>query len=221
MPLAVCAQRAWCILRGVQPHALTRWKNDETHSSCSGTPHRHPFVPNMPPKMARAAPKAAESEEPGPSIEDMLNVDLDEDADQVSDKEALDVLKELGLIDGGGKKPVAKTATKPVAQSGAKPAPHTAAPLVLPTPPGSSKASLPPPPPIATVAATIGARVEERVTEYQRAAVMAKKEGRGEDALVWLRRSKELARAIEDVLQQNPPCEEYPANAGAPSPSLS
>jgi hypothetical protein len=50
---------------------------------------------------------------------------------------------------------------------------------------------------------------------------MAKKEGRGEDALVWLRRSKELARAIEGVLQQNPPCEEYPVNAGAPSPSLS
>jgi len=187
----------------------------------SGTFPLHTALPNMPPKMARAAPKAAESEEPGPSIEDMLNVDLDEDADQVSDKEALDVLKELGLIDGGGKKPVAKTATKPVAQSGARPAPHTAAPLVLPTPPGSSKASLPPPPPIATVAATIGARVEERVTEYQRAAVMAKKEGRGEDALVWLRRSKELARAIEDVLQKNPPCEEYPANAGAPSPSLS
>lgn len=49
MPLAVCAQRAWCILRGVQPHALTRWKNDETHSSCSGIaqPPTHPevFVP--------------------------------------------------------------------------------------------------------------------------------------------------------------------------------
>ena len=214
------ARGAFCVGSSLTPSRVGKMTKPTLPRS--GTFPLHTALPNMPPKMARAAPKAAESEEPGPSIEDMLNVDLDEDADQVSDKEALDVLKELGLIDGGGKKPVAKTATKPVAQSGARPAPHTAAPLVLPTPPGSSKASLPPPPPIATVAATIGARVEERVTEYQRAAVMAKKEGRGEDALVWLRRSKELARAIEDVLQQNPPCEEYPANAaGAPSPSLS
>ena len=167
------------------------------------------------PSKGKAAPKAAETVEPGPSIEDMLNMDLNEDADQVSDKEALDVLKELGLIDGGGKNPVAKIATKPVAQSGARPAPQTAAPSVLPAPAGSTKASFSPPPPITAVASTMGARVEERVTEYQRAAVMAKKEGRGEEALVWLRRSKELARAIEDVLQQHPPCEEHQANPNA------
>ena len=67
-----------------------------------------------------------------------------------------------------------------------------------------------PPPASSTRAPTIGELVGDRLQLYQRAAVSARQGGRMEEALHWLRRSKELVVEIEAVIAGFPPPEEKP-----------
>ena len=149
------------------------------------------------------------------SMPDISALDIDAGADEVSDEAAVALLSKLGVSLGGGP-PAPKSAAKAADEAliasltGGQP---PAKPIALPSPP--MKSSQPAAPAVAATSAaapTVGARVDARVKEYQVAAVLAKKDGRGEEALVWLRRSKELARAIDAVLQMHPPCSECPVD---------
>jgi len=152
----------------------------------------------MAPKAAAAATEATEV--------DFASMDLDDGADKVSDAEALAVLKECGL----GGPPPKKGAIKSADEA-----------LIASLTGGKKDAAPSPPAPTPEAAApTIGSQVDDRVKEYQRAAVTAKQEGRAEDALLWLRRSKDLRKSAQELLSLHPPCEQCAVDA-AVVPELS
>ena len=116
----------------------------------------------------------------------MLSMDLDDGAEKVTDSEMAAVLRECL-----GDKP--KSASK------------KAAPPMLPQAPQAP----PSPPKLPAALDTIGAKVDARVLEYQKAAVLANQDGRKPEALQWLRKSKQIAAQIEELLKSNfPPVEE-------------
>ena len=129
---------------------------------------------------------------------------FDEAGGAVSDKELSSVLAELGLGDDGSDKTAAKgedaliaalLGNKKPSAAAAKPAAKAPA---TPTPAAAPK--MPP------AVEALG----NRLLEYQRAAVNARKRGEMDEALHWLRRSKELASACEALLNDFPSAEDQP-----------
>ena len=114
----------------------------------------------------------------------LVNTDLDAGADPVTAEELSKVLDELGLGKDGSVKPT-KTHIKPTTPAAPPPAPSTRAPA-------------------------IGELVGDRLQLYQRAAVTARQGGRMDEALHWLRRSKDLVNEIEAVVAGFPTPEEKP-----------
>ena len=111
----------------------------------------------------------------------MPSMDLDgddDDEEEVTDAEMAKVLKEVLAED----KPPTKRPPKP-------PAPK-------PPPPTPAVAVAGPPIPVDSV----GRAVDVRIQELQAAAVLANRAGRKDEALHWLRRSKDLAEQVKALL---------------------
>lgn len=141
-------------------------------------------------------PQPANAEQSPVDIGALASIDLDDGADQVTDAEMMAVLKESFGAEG----PAAKKKSTAAEADDALISSLMGGKAKKPTVPSTAQASSTSP-----SGATVGARVDARVTEYQRAAVMAKKEGRSEDALRWLRKSKQIVAAIDEVLNSSYP----------------
>ena len=153
------------------------------------------------------APKAKLS-----SLPSLPGMDSDgDDDDEVTDAEMAKVLKEV-LVDD-------KPPPKPPKPPAPKPAP------AAPVPPPAVGPPIP--------ADSVGRAVDSRVQELQAAAVLANRAGRRDEALHWLRRSKELPEQVRALLdgdfpspsthpwQPAPPNDGGGASPSAPAPTQS
>ena len=138
------------------------------------------------PRASKAAVAAADGDG---MPESLSGFEFDEDgADEVTADEVLGVLAELGLGKDGAAKKKAPTPA-PASALSRVPAPSR--------PPAAAAAARPP-------HAEIGQSVSIRLQEFQRAAVLARQKGSMDEALHWLRRSKEYVQRIEAVLATFP-----------------
>ena len=140
----------------------------------------------------RQRPCLAQGLRPGsPSGEDLAGMfDLDGDDDiKISGAEIAGVLREV-VGD-------ARTAPAPA------PAPRAPPRAAVTAPPAAAPAAN----------SSIGPRVDERIAEFQRAAIAAKQAGDVQGALGWMRQGKSLQAAIKALLEY-----QYPAPGSGPPP---
>jgi len=151
-----------------------------------------------------------------PDMGGLESMDLDDGAEVVTEKELASVLLEL-------------LPATPSAQKKSNPDEDLIASL-LGKPP--KRAPGKPPPPRGTQQAsaaahltpqldTLGDRVNRRLKELQQAAVSAKQAGKGEEALLFLRRSKAFVSAVEQLLTAKEPGEAVVAQKAISSAPLS
>ena len=143
----------------------------------------------MPPKTNKAtATKASAPSFPQmPDLDEFAAFDLDEGEEKVSSSEVEAVLAEV-LSEG-------RTKPQPVRPAAVQQAPKAV--MQQPRPPASAPAK------------RLHDRVDERLHAFQAAAVAANQAGRKEEALHWLRVSKEFTKALEALLADKfpPPSE--------------